>query len=147
MPVPLLGRLRWAEWRRIALAALILLAESILRFALMICPPLKLLIDTDKKSRKEEDDECCTFTGMAKKHEFRVEEHSLVTKEGFVLVLHRLRKKSSLTRSGSNSSLNGTNADRKLPILCMHGLMMTSEVWIVGRDPNSTIGFSLCEAG
>ena len=62
---------------------------------------------------------------------FEFQEHTVVTKDGYVLTMHRI--------------YNSTNHDAK-PVLLQHGLSDCSEVWVI-NSPQQAPGFKLARAG
>lgn len=159
--------------------------------------------------------EVMTTTELAEYHGYGVEEHTIITEDGFLLVMHRLLPRiiqddsfedgtqannispikgpfiinpstGTSTSSGvsgssqpisysSGSSINqqqlpSQTSQRKLsylrskesinalksqsallknrpPVLCLHGLMMTSEVWLCKREAKKNIVLALVDEG
>lgn len=179
--VPFLGRMRWIDYQRLAVTLLILVVESILRFVFYFIPfgllhrlnPLRAWWSNAKKEDEEgvwagEGD---TTTEMIRAHGYGVEEHTVITNDGYLLVLHRVKPRmtspEAFTPESSSSSTirsamrmlyrhqQSTNPMSNLdkdssscpPVLAMHGLLMTSEVWVMCRSPSRSIAFALCDAG
>jgi len=68
-------------------------------------------------------------------HGYQAEEHYTMTKDGYVLCLHRVLPKASATPADKQQA--DTKAAPKGVVLLMHGFMMNSEAWVVrgaGRD-------------
>lgn len=181
--VPLLGRMRWIDYQRILLTLLILITESVLRFLAHFLPIqwLSHRLFPQKSIKQEPLAELNDAADIIKANGYGVEEHTVITSDGYLLVLHRIlpRNQSFGTPESDNTptmeaalkllyrqqslDLNTAADDRssesvrnslghyreegRPPILAMHGLLMTSEVWIICRNPNRSIAFALCDAG
>mmetsp|Transcript_30192 Transcript_30192/g.48755 ORF Transcript_30192/g.48755 Transcript_30192/m.48755 type:complete len:428 (-) Transcript_30192:201-1484(-) len=66
---------------------------------------------------------------------YPVEEHVVQTKDGFILVLHRI--------PGPRGS---PRLSQRPPVFVMHGFLMNSEAWVVPA-PDKSIAFLLADAG
>lgn len=181
--VPLLGRMRWIDYQRIFMTLLILFTESILRFIAHVLPIqwLSNRLFPQKSIKQEPLAELNDAADIIRANGYGVEEHTVITSDGYLLVLHRiLPRDASLGTPESDNTptietalkllyrqqsldLNATTDDilsqsprhspqqyregGRPPVLAMHGLLMTSEVWIICRNPNRSIAFALCDAG
>lgn len=83
---------------------------------------------------------------------FRIEEHVVQTRDGYLLGLHRIFKKTpeedfERSRRGSIGTINGAgNGDRKVVYL-HHGLLMNSEVWVCQLDKEDSLPYVLANKG
>lgn len=181
--VPLLGRMRLVDYQRIFLTLMILVTESVLRFLAHFLPIqwLSNRLFPQKPIKQEPLAELSDTADIIKANGYGVEEHTVITSDGYLLVLHRILPRTQpigtpesdstptiesalkLLYRQQSSELN-TNADDlytgsskhspgycgeegRPPILAMHGLLMTSEIWVICRNPNRSIAFALCDAG
>ncbi|XP_032677319.1 lipase 3-like [Odontomachus brunneus] len=72
---------------------------------------------------------------LVDKYEYHSEVHTVVTHDGYILTMHRLRGK---TVTSSN--------EQKPVALVMHGLLASSAVWVLS-GPEKSLGFVLSDAG
>lgn len=215
--IPILDRMLWSDYKRLLWAVIILLTEKAFRMLLFFVPYF-----LRPKSGKVEDPliELHDAADIIKAHGYGVEEHVVVTPDGYLLVLHRILPRTTqngmhvrkcqtpdavpMTPSSSASSNhNNTNGylsnnrnhsqtgnydprsaamkmlyrqnsidlntateipqrllaedtiseephpdeHHRPPVLAMHGLMMSSESWVVFRNPRRNIMLNLCDAG
>lgn len=68
---------------------------------------------------------------------FEVEEHSTFTKDGYMLILHRIP-----ARLEAKGRLN-----YKKPVLFMHGCMLSSECWVALQDKDRGLPYLLSSMG
>ncbi|KAG0640550.1 Alpha/Beta hydrolase protein [Tuber brumale] len=81
------------------------------------------------------------------KGDWIVEEHVVQTGDGYLLGLHRLRKKGvKENRNNRNRDSEGGDGERKVVYL-HHGLLMNSEVWVCLLDKERCLPFVLVEKG
>ncbi|XP_036329176.1 lipase 3-like isoform X2 [Rhagoletis pomonella] len=74
------------------------------------------------------EDATLDFTGMARKYNYPVEEHTVHTSDGYVLQLHRLAQ------------------PHGKPVFLMHGLLDSSDTWII-QGPKAGLGYYLHDQG
>jgi lysosomal acid lipase/cholesteryl ester hydrolase len=70
-----------------------------------------------------------------------VEEHIVLTKDGYLLGIHRIPGPKDEPRPASGSSTG------KPVVYLHHGLLMNSEVWVCVTDSNRSVPFVLAELG
>lgn len=181
--VPLLGRMRWIDYQRILLALLILFTESVLRLLAHFLPIqwFSNRLFPQRSIKQEPLAELNDAADIIRANGYGVEEHTVITSDGYLLVLHRIlprdpppstpqsdntptmesalrllyRQQSLESSVASDELLSGSfknhprpsRQEGRPPILAMHGLLMTSEVWIICRNPARSIAFALCDAG
>lgn len=68
---------------------------------------------------------------------YECEAHLVVTKDGYILVLHRITSRRD--RPVEDAS--------KRPVLLMHGCMLSSEVWVCHPNPSQSYAFVLADMG
>jgi lysosomal acid lipase/cholesteryl ester hydrolase len=74
---------------------------------------------------------------------YEVEEHIVMTQDGFLLGVHRLRWK-----LGEKSNTSGVQEGRSKPVVYLHhGLLMNSEVWVCLTSAERSLPFVLVERG
>lgn len=157
MPIPVVGRLTFRDYERIALTIFILGFETILRFVVFVVP-VSLLdwlrfrvfsrIPRLFRGFHDEDDvgsgKISRFAGcrltkdLVRAHGYACEEHNVFTTDGYLLVLHRILKTSDTTPEATS---------QRPPVLLIHGCMMSSEVWVCLRSAQKCLPFLLLEAG
>lgn len=76
---------------------------------------------------------------LASLHGRRIESHLVVTSDGYVLTLHRLRRPVSVKKKNGNNMMNFT-------ILMHHGLLGSSADWIL-LGPKKSLPYILSSAG
>jgi lysosomal acid lipase/cholesteryl ester hydrolase len=81
------------------------------------------------------------FIDLCKIHDYTPEEHVVLTKDGYLLVLHRLPSK-----RGEQSSRPGTSTGKPVVYL-HHGLLMNSEIWVCLTEAERALPFVLAEQG
>lgn len=90
---------------------------------------------SDKIQKAADFEELCVI------HGYTHEEHVVMTKDGYLLGLHRLPSK-----KGHRKSSPGTSTGKPVVYL-HHGLLMNSEVWICLTETERSLAFVLVEAG
>ncbi|XP_015115491.1 lipase 3 [Diachasma alloeum] len=75
--------------------------------------------------------------GLAKLHGRKIEWYNVTTDDGYILALHRIL---------SNSSVDGEKSGPRPVVFLQHGLMATSDAFIVYGSPRS-LGYQLSDAG
>jgi len=158
MRVPFLGRLSIQEYLAIALSFFILAFVSVLKFVILFLPKcvinwfyrwsrrlfnrfrgeeyLSEEIRASEKVLKAKD-----FEDLCRIHGYIHEEHVVLTKDGYLLGLHRLPG-----TQGEKRDSPGTSTGKPVVYL-HHGLLMNSEVWVCLTDPYRSLAFVLAEQG
>ena len=157
--VPLLGRLSFREYAAVIFGFNFLALESVLHVIILFLP--KPVIDwfyrrsqalfhffggqpKDRSAEKKaanhilnarDFEELVTFYG------YTHEEHVVLTKDGYLLGLHRLPSKKGQQKSNPGSSTG------KPVVYLHHGLLMNSEVWVCLTDAARALPFVLVEQG
>lgn len=157
--IPLLGRLKRREYTTIFLGSLLVVFETFISliiaflpkavirwfydqsrslFHVAVGPPLprseeSRLVERIRRARDFE--ELCGIYGYA------FEDHVVLTKDGYLLTLHRIcQKKDEPTRMPGIST-------GKPVVYLHHGLLMNSEVWVCLTSAERSIPFVLVELG
>lgn len=157
--LPFIGRLTGRDYAALIVGSFIVALETILTFViaflpksvitwfydrsrnlfhLIVGPPVppsdeKLL--SDRIRRAEDFEKLCHIFG------YEHEEHVVLTKDGYLLGLHRLPSKRGERRNQANTSTG------KPVVYLHHGLLMNSEVWVCLTDPARSLAFTLAELG
>jgi lysosomal acid lipase/cholesteryl ester hydrolase len=152
--IPFIGRLSPREYLLILFGTVLVVFESILRLTVIFLP--KPVIDwfyrrsrtvfhsvTDQTVRPRERkiasaqdfEDLCNIFG------YTHEEHVCLTKDGYLLGLHRLPSK-----KGQQKTSPGTSTGNPVVYL-HHGLLMNSEVWVCLTDAERSLPFVLVEQG
>lgn len=159
--VPLIGRLSIREYTVLLLGFTFIAFESILRL-LILCLPKSVILWFYKRSRslfhkrggdprpqqkspeKKAADKILNardFMDLCGIYGYIPEEHVVLTKDGYLLGLHRLPAK-----MGEKKSNPGTSTGKPVVYL-HHGLLMNSEVWVCLTDADRALPFVLVENG
>lgn len=157
--VPFLGRLRGHEYIAILFGIVFVVFETLLTFIIAFLPKpviqwfydrsrslFDALFDhplpksdeltlSDKIRRAQDFEKLCEIFG------YSFEEHVVLTKDGYLLGLHRI-----CLRKGERRQTRGTSTGKPVVYL-HHGLLMNSEVWICLNTPQRSIPFVLVELG
>lgn len=159
MPFPVLGRLRRREYTAILLGFIIVVSETLLTFIIAFPPKsvIQWFYDRSKSvfhlfvgPPKPKTEEQRLSDRIRRAHDFEklceifgytFEEHVILTKDGYLLGLHRLSCKRGERRNRMGSSTG------KPVVYLHHGLLMNSEVWICLTSPQRCIPFVLVEMG
>jgi len=157
--VPLLGRISFRDYAALILGFSFLAFEACLHIIILFLP--KSVINwfyrqsrslfhriTEQPKRRSEEKraadnvlnardfgELCTLYG------YTHEEHVVLTKDGYLLGLHRLPSKKGQRRSNPGGSTG------KPVVYLHHGLLMNSEVWVCLTDASRSLPFVLAEQG
>jgi lysosomal acid lipase/cholesteryl ester hydrolase len=157
--IPLIGRLSGREYSAVALGTLFLALETLLHIVILFLPqsvinwfyertrtlfhqfsspprpksPEKVISDRVRKARD--------FTALCEIFGYVPEEHVILTKDGYLLTLHRLP-----TKKNQRKTAPGTSTGKPCVYL-HHGLLMNSEVWICLTDEQRCLPFVLAEQG
>lgn len=157
--VPLIGRLAFREYVLILFGFVLLAVENSLCL-IILCLPKTVINWFYKRSRsifnynvrqpKAKSPErkasdrvlhAMDFQELCEIHGYTPEEHVVLTKDGYLLGLHRLPSKAGMQKNSP-----GTSTGK--PVIYMHhGLLMNSEVWVCITDAERCLPFRLVEAG
>jgi len=160
MVVPLIGRLKRHEYAALVGGFFFLVFETAISFIIMFLPvPIiqwfydhsrtlfhRFSVNPAKGKSKAEDvadairkakdfGELCQYWG------YTHEDHVVLTKDGYLLGLHRLPAK-----RGQRKQSPGTSTGKPVVYL-HHGLLMNSEVWICLTNAERCLPFVLAEQG
>ena len=75
---------------------------------------------------------------LIRSYGYPVEEHSVVTEDGYILTLHRIPH-------GSKDSTNNSSSTHKVPVLLGHCMVASSAVW--SFMPNHSLAYTLADNG
>lgn len=157
--VPLLGRLSFRDYAALIFGFLFLAFESLLHFIILFLPkPVidwfyrrsRRLFNRFTKPPKQHSEErkaadrvlnARDFGELCAIYGYTHEEHVVLTKDGYLLGLHRLPSK-----MGEKKSHPGTSTGKPVVYL-HHGLLMNSEIWVCLTDPKRSLAFALVEQG
>ena len=158
--LPLLGRLSLLEYAYLLAGFLFLALESVLHIIILFLPkafinlcyeksrtlfnrrhraerppssPEKQVVDKILRARD--------FHGLCEIYGYTPEEHVVLTKDGYLLTLHRLCNK-----KGEHSAHPGTSTGGPVVYL-HHGLLMNSEIWVCLTAEERALPFQLVERG
>lgn len=160
---PLIGRLSGREYSAVIFGFFFITLETLLRIIIFFLPKPIILWFYDRsrslfhhfagqpknkaKPRTEEQEisdkilKAADFEELCAIHGYTHEEHVVMTKDGYLLGLHRLPSK-----RGHRKSSPGTSTGKPVVYL-HHGLLMNSEVWVCLTDAERSLPFVLVEAG
>ncbi|KAL4249259.1 AB hydrolase superfamily protein [Abortiporus biennis] len=160
--LPFLGRLRRREYSAIFLGAVFVTFETLLSFIIAFLPKAVIewfydrsrsLFDgifghpslqecdaeevhlADRIRRAQDFEKLCDIFG------YSFEEHVVLTKDGYLLGLHRI-----CNRRGETVNSAGRSTGKPVVYL-HHGLLMNSEVWVCLTEAQRSIPFVLVELG
>lgn len=157
--VPFLGRLDFRDYVALVLGYAFLAFESVVHIVVLCLPKpvinwlyqrsrgLFLYLSGGVREKSEEKKfteqilkardfgELCNINGYVH------EEHVVLTKDGYLLGLHRLPSK-----KGQKKSSPGTSTGKPVVYL-HHGLLMNSEIWVCLTDAQRCLPFVLVEQG
>ncbi|EKM80741.1 hypothetical protein AGABI1DRAFT_71247 [Agaricus bisporus var. burnettii JB137-S8] len=158
MAVPLFGRLSIREYVAICFSLSVLAFASLLKFIILFLP--KAVINWfykwsrrlfkwrlgEKKYCEEEIAakkllKARDFEDLCGVYGYIHEEHVVMTKDGYLLGLHRLPGKRGERRDKPGSSTG------KPVVYLHHGLLMNSEIWVCLTSPERSLAFVLAENG
>ncbi|KAJ7039132.1 Alpha/Beta hydrolase protein [Mycena alexandri] len=157
--IPLIGRLSGREYIVLFFGLIFLLAESLIHIVILFLP--KFIIDfgylrsrtlfhrisgppkvkSEEKRRADQILKAQDFGELCSIYGYTHEEHVVLTKDGYLLGLHRLPSK-----KGQQKSSPGTSTGNPVVYL-HHGLLMNSEVWVCLTDAERALPFVLVEQG
>ncbi|PSR77169.1 hypothetical protein PHLCEN_2v8034 [Hermanssonia centrifuga] len=157
--LPLLGRLRGREYAAILFGSVLVVFETLLTFIIaflpkpviqwfydrsrsvfhiIVGPPVPKTEEerlSDRIRRAQDFEKLCEIFG------YSFEEHVVLTKDGYLLGLHRL-----CLRRGEPPARLGVSTGKPVVYL-HHGLLMNSEIWLCLTSPERCIPFVLVELG
>jgi len=161
---PLIGRISAREYSALIFGFIFITFETLLRVVIFFLPKPIILWFYDhsrllfhhfagqpksKKSKSKSKEQIISekilkaqdFEELCGIHGYTHEEHVVLTKDGYLLGLHRLPSK-----KGQRKSNPGTTTGKPVVYL-HHGLLMNSEVWVCLTDAERSLAFVLVEAG
>ncbi|KAF5326580.1 hypothetical protein D9611_000011 [Ephemerocybe angulata] len=158
--LPLLGRLSSHDYVALVLGGFALVIESILHL-IILCLPKPVIgwfykrsralfhvfsgfnpkVGTEEKEAAEKVLNATDFEDLCRIQGYTHEEHVVLTKDGYLLGLHRLSSK----RGEKNT--NPGHSTGKPVVYLHHGLLMNSEVWVCITEPQRCLAFVLVEQG
>lgn len=157
--VPFLGRLSFRDYAALIFGFAFLALESFLHIVILLLPkpvinwfyrrsralfkyfaPLPEYRSEEKKAAERilgarDFGELCSIYG------YTHEEHVVLTKDGYLLGLHRLP-----SRTGEKKAHPGHSTGKPVVYL-HHGLLMNSEIWVCLTDAHRSLPFVLVEQG
>lgn len=165
--VPLIGRLSTREYSAVVFGFVFIAFETLLRAVIFFLPKFIILWfyersrllfhkfsgrpvktrngNTKAKARENTISEkilkAADFEELCAIHGYIHEEHVVMTKDGYLLGVHRIAAK-----KGQRKSNPGTSTGKPVVYL-HHGLLMNSEVWVCLTDAERALPFVLVEAG
>ncbi|PFH53763.1 hypothetical protein AMATHDRAFT_994 [Amanita thiersii Skay4041] len=158
--VPLLGRLSFQEYAVLILGFLFIIVEHVLQIVILFLPkPIitwfydrSLILfrklggtswerPSEEKRASDQILNARDFGELCGIHGYSFEEHVVLTKDGYLLGLHRLPSK-----AGQKSAHPGTSTGKPVVYL-HHGLLMNSEVWVCLTQAERALPFVLVEQG
>lgn len=160
MRVPLLGRLQLREYAALVFGLLLLIFEAFARIVTILLPDAveKWFYETSRslfhvlapapyapqdpvKLRAKQIRNARDFQELCGIYGYTTEDHLVQTKDGYLLVVHRLP-----SRKGEARARPGTPTGKPVVYL-HHGLLMCSEVWVCLTDEERCLPFLLAEQG
>lgn len=156
--VPVLGRLKSREYVAILLGAVFVVIEALLTFIIAFLPKaiiqwcydksrsvFHVIIPPVPKSEElrlaERIRRAPDFEALCAIFGYSFEEHVVLTKDGYLLGLHRICHKKG------EEPQPGTCRTGKPVVYLHHGLLMNSEVWVCLTSAERSIPFVLVELG
>lgn len=163
--VPLIGRLSPREYIALIFGFTFIAFEAILRLVILLLPtpiirwfynrsrslfhrlsgsPPRLRPKARKSEERKASDRILNardFCDLCSIHGYIPEEHVVLTKDGYLLGLHRLPSK-----KGEQRTSPGTSTGKPVVYL-HHGLLMNSEIWVCLTDAERALPFVLVEQG
>ncbi|KAK2464295.1 hypothetical protein APHAL10511_003752 [Amanita phalloides] len=158
--LPFLGRLFFREYVALILGFFVLALERLLQLAIFLLP--KLVIDwfylrsqalfrllgggtwerpSEENLMSDQILKAKDFGELCDLHGYMFEEHVVLTKDGYLLGLHRLSAK-----KGERPAHPGASTGNPVAYL-HHGLLMNSEVWVCLTEARRCLPFVLVERG
>jgi lysosomal acid lipase/cholesteryl ester hydrolase len=158
--IPLIGRLSFKEYLALLVGFSFLGIETFLRFTVLLLPkPVvdwfyhrsQALFDRFSSARGTPTTEeafasairsAKDFGELAALYGYAHEEHVVMTKDGYLLTLHRIPR-----RKDEGSARPSDENTKKPAVYLHHGLLMNSEVWVCLTDEARCLPFVLVEQG
>lgn len=159
MRVPFLGRLSVREYVAIVFGFTFLALESFLKFIILFLPKSvinwfykrsRILFNQFEGNEQGMSEErrssdavlkAKDFEDLCRMYGYTHEEHVVLTKDGYLLGVHRLPSK-----QGEKKESPGTSTGKPVVYL-HHGLLMNSEIWVCLTDCERSLPFVLVEQG
>ncbi|RDB24788.1 putative lipase C16A3.12c [Hypsizygus marmoreus] len=163
--VPLLGRLHTREYTALVFGFAFIAFEALLRLVIFFLPtpiihwfyrqsrslfnrlngqPPRPHTHAPKSEQRKASDRVLSardFFDLCHIFAYIPEEHVVMTKDGYLLGLHRLPAK-----KGEHKMNPGTSTGKPVVYL-HHGLLMNSEIWVCLTDAERSLPFTLVEQG
>ncbi|TBU35159.1 triacylglycerol lipase [Dichomitus squalens] len=157
--LPFLGRLTTRDYVALIFGGLFVALETILTFIISFLPKSVIqwfyersrtifhvvvgppIPKSDEQRLAERIRRAEDFQRLCEIFGYQHEEHVVLTKDGYLLGLHRLPAK-----RGEDREKLGTSTGKPVVYL-HHGLLMNSEVWICLTSPERSLAFTLVELG
>ncbi|KAG6837801.1 hypothetical protein H0H93_016169 [Arthromyces matolae] len=164
--LPVIGRLSLREYAALVAGLTFVVFEALLHVVVALLPtPIirwfyhrsriifnSLTVSTSRSTRSKppKSDEVRAaerilkardFADLCKIYNYTPEEHVVLTKDGYLLGLHRLPAPKGEQRVGRDTSTG------KPVVYLHHGLLMNSEVWVCLTDEQRALPFVLAERG
>ena len=161
--VPLIGRLSLQEYVALIFGFIFIAFEGILRSVIFLLPkPIISWFDVrsralfhyfssagrrtrtpvcEHQARYDRIRKACDFEELCEIFGYVHEEHVVLTKDGYLLGVHRLPSK-----QGQKKARPGTSTGKPVVYL-HHGLLMNSEVWVCLTEAERSLPFVLVEQG
>lgn len=157
--VPLLGRITSRDYAALVFGGLIVFCEAILTFVIAFLPKSVIqwfynrsrhifhfivgppIPKSDEQRLTEHIRLASDFHKLCEIFGYEHEEHVVLTKDGYLLGLHRLPAKKHEAREYPGASTG------KPVVYLHHGLLMNSEVWVCLTSPERSLAFTLVELG
>lgn len=158
--IPLIGRLSPREYSALFFGFIFLGVEMLVRLVITILLPRPVTDWFYQKTRaiytkryphraKQSEDRrqvntirtAVDFGALCAIWEYEFEEHVVLTKDGYLLGLHRLCTPKGVPRASIGTQTN------KPVVYLHHGLLMNSEVWVCLTSPERALPFVLVERG
>ncbi|KAJ1962762.1 cholesterol esterase [Dispira parvispora] len=143
--IPILGRLSFMEYQSLFLTALFFLIEKVVRIMLFFVPIrlinrvlIRLTSDPNRPRPQYQIPTYENFNELAGRWGYSTEEHTVVTRDGYVLGIHRLPE--------SPRQLDSPPT-RKPVVLLWHGFMMCSDVFVCMPNQQNSLALYLADAG
>ncbi|KAJ1911500.1 cholesterol esterase [Tieghemiomyces parasiticus] len=146
--IPILGRLSFMEYQSLVLTAIFILVERIISFFIFFIPVKRIsrMLSRLTENHLHEEEpkhplvEMSCFNDMVEYWGYAMEEHTVVTRDGYVLGIHRLPGR-------PNEATEGPNRPKQPVVLLWHGFMMSSEVFMCVPDKANVLPLLLADAG
>jgi lysosomal acid lipase/cholesteryl ester hydrolase len=158
--VPLIGRLSPREYTVLFFGLLFVAFDFVLRFIIFFLPkpvigwfynrsrslfhfgtPPPPKLKSKEKRLSEKILRARDFEDLCKIYGYTHEEHLCLTKDGYLLGLHRLPSKKGIQKTSPGTSTG------KPVVYLHHGLLMNSEIWVCLTEAERALPFVLVEQG